>query len=393
MINWLSLSLTDWQRRPLRMSLTTAGVAIAIAALWSLLAFQQGYQKGIHNDLDRLGAHVLVVPKGCPYDAASIALHGASWPCYLKQEYMQQVQQVDGVATAAPFFMNALYDANGKQIVYNGVQPNLLALKRNWKIEGRFPTRTHDVLLGANIAQELKTSVGKTIPLPGLNTSGKVCGVLAPTQGADDDFFFLPLHDAQKIWGHPKELTHILVRLSDPNKMEGVVSQLRGCDAGLDMNIVPLAHLFQTIQNLVNSTRLLLGCLTFVALLIAGTGVGNAVLMAVAERTREIGVMRATGASRGDIFRLFCLQTLQICLIGSVIGIVFAFATSHFVESWLRARLPFAPQDALIQWNWNTASFCLISAVLLGCLVSLLPAWRAASLSPIHALQKDGGRM
>lgn len=375
------------------MGLTTMGVTIAIAALWSLLAFQQGYQKGIHSELDRLGAHVLVVPKGCPYDAASIALHGASWPCYLKEEYLQQVQRVDGVATAAPFFMNALYDENGKQIVYNGVQPNLLALKRNWQINGHFPIRPGEVLLGANKAEELKASLSKTIRLPGLKQSARVCGILSPTQGADDDFLFLPLPDAQKIWNHPRELTHVLVRLSDPNKMEGVVSALRGCDAGLDMNIVPLAHLFHTIQNLVNSTRLLLGCLTLVALLIAGTGVGNAVLMAIAERTREIGVMRAVSASRGDIFRLFCFETLQICFIGSVLGIAFAFAASHYVETWLRARLPFAPQDALIQWNWNIASLCLLSAILLGCLVSLLPAWHAASLSPINALQKNGGRM
>lgn len=392
-MNWFTLSWADWQRRPLRMSLAMAGVAIAIAALWSLLAFQHGYQSGIRNDLNRLGAHVLVVPKGCPYDAASIALHGASWPCYLKEDYLKQVRAVDGVATAAPFFMNALYDASGKQIVYNGVQPNLLALKRNWKITGRFPTRPGEIMLGAAIAQELKATVGKKLQLPGLKATGTVCGILAPTNGADDGFFFMPLRDAQKIWGHPHELTHVLVRLSDPDKMEGVVSALRGCDAGLDMNIVPLAHLFHTIQNLVNSTRLLLGCLTLVALLIAGTGVGNAVLMAVVERTREIGVMRAVGASRGDIFRLFCLETLQICLLGSTMGIVLAFAASHYVEVWLRNRLPFAPQDALIQWHWGTASLCLMSAVILGCLASLLPAWHAASLSPINALHKNGGRL
>ncbi|MHB8523111.1 MAG: ABC transporter permease, partial [Limisphaerales bacterium] len=83
-MTWLALSLKDWQRRPLRNGVTAAGVAIAVAALFSLLAFQRGYQDGLAHELDRLGAQVLVVPKGCPYDAASIALHGASWPCYLK---------------------------------------------------------------------------------------------------------------------------------------------------------------------------------------------------------------------------------------------------------------------------------------------------------------------
>ena len=243
-MNWLTLSLKDWQRRPLRMALTTAGVAIAVAALWSLLAFQQGYRDGMQGELDRLGAHVLVVPKGCPYDAASIALHGASWPCYLQENYLKQVRAVDGVATAAPIFMNALYDDAGTQIVYNGVEPNLLALKRGWHIDGEFPRRRGEVLLGSEVAARLKAQVGQSIVLPGLKARGTVSGILATTPGADDGFLFVPLADAQRLFGRPRELTHILVRLSDPDKMENVVSTLRGCDAGLSMNVVPLTHLF-----------------------------------------------------------------------------------------------------------------------------------------------------
>src|SRR6266567_3119117 len=109
-MTWIQLSLKEWQRRPLRTCVTTAGVAIAVAALFSLLAFQRGYQQGLHNELDRLGAHVLVVPKGCPYDAASIALHGASWPCYLKERYLGEVRAVTSVTTAAPALMSAVYD-------------------------------------------------------------------------------------------------------------------------------------------------------------------------------------------------------------------------------------------------------------------------------------------
>src|SRR6266480_6092176 len=108
-MTWTKLSLKEWQRRPLRTGVTVAGVAIAVAALFSLLAFQRGYQNGVRGELDRLGAHVLVVPKGCPYDAASMALHGASWPCYLKGSYLEEVRGVTGVATAAPVFMTALY--------------------------------------------------------------------------------------------------------------------------------------------------------------------------------------------------------------------------------------------------------------------------------------------
>src|SRR5678815_5463429 len=101
-MTWLELSLKEWQRRPLRTRVTAAGVAIAIAALFSLLAFQRGYRDGVRGELDRLGAHVLVVPKGCPYDAASMALHGANWPCYLGTNHFQGLASGPGVAIAAP---------------------------------------------------------------------------------------------------------------------------------------------------------------------------------------------------------------------------------------------------------------------------------------------------
>src|SRR5262245_44098322 len=120
-MTWLGLSLKEWQRRPLRTSVTAAGVAIATAALFSLLAFLRGYRDGVHHELDRLGAHILVVPKGCPYDAASMALHGASWPCYLRENHLAQARAVIGIATAAPVFMSAIYDTEQNQSVYVGV--------------------------------------------------------------------------------------------------------------------------------------------------------------------------------------------------------------------------------------------------------------------------------
>src|SRR6185295_2002533 len=135
----LELSLKEWRRRPLRTTVTAAGVAIAIAALFSLLAFQRGYREGVRNELDRLGAHVLVVPKGCPYDAASIALHGANWPCYLKSNYLAEVSGTPGVKSAAPAFMEALTGSNGAQIVYVGIDDRMLALRPNWNIDGTFP--------------------------------------------------------------------------------------------------------------------------------------------------------------------------------------------------------------------------------------------------------------
>ncbi len=387
-MNWFSFTFKNAGRRRARTIVTTLGVAIAIAALFSLLAFERGYERGMRGELDRLGAHILVVPKGCPYDAASIALHGASWPCYLKSAYLKRIQGTGGVETAAPLLMNALYDASGDQATYLGADSSLLRVKRGWHIMGEFPTRPGDCLIGSGVAKKRALGLGQEFALPGLpNARGMVCGVLAETQGADDTFIYLPLPDAQRIFKRPGQLTHILVRLTDPNGVDAVVGELRGCDAGMDMNVVPMAHLFRTIQNLLNSTRLLLACIATVALLIAGAGVSNTILMSVSERTREIGVMRAVGASRGNIFLLTWLDTVLLCVLGGVSGLVIACAASSGVEWWLRERLPFTPSGALVEFEPIVMLCCLASALALGSVAGLLPACRAASLSPIEAMR------
>lgn len=393
-MTWIQLALQNLGRRKLRTAVTTLGVAIAVAALFSLISFQRGYQTGLRDELDRLGAHILIAPKGCPYDAASIALHGASWPCYLKESYLAQVRGTLGVQAAAPLLMNALYDQKtGVQTVYLGADPALLMLKKGWHIEGSFPAKGEECLIGATVAKEKGLKIGQTFSLPGLeNATGQVAGILAPTQGADDTFIFMTLPAAQRLFHRPGQLTHVLVRLTDPNSMEGVVAALRGCDAGLEMNIVPLTHLFRSIQGLVNTTRALLAAVMLVALLAAGAGVSNTVLMAVTERTREIGVLRAVGASSGDIFRLIWLETVQVCLAGGLIGVLIAGLGAPRVEAWLRERLPFAPTGALVHPELSVVLACLLGALLLGSAAGLLPAWRAARLSPMEAI-RTGAKM
>src|SRR6185503_5037603 len=106
--------------------------------------------------------------------------------------------------------------------------------------------------------------------------------------------------------------------------------------------------------------------------------------------TREIGIMRAIGASHADIFRLFWLETLQVCLAGGAYGIALAFLGSRAEETWLRTRLPFAPTGTLIHWQWWIAGVCLACALVLGSAAGLVPAWRASRLAPAQAMRSRG---
>ena len=387
---WLTLAWRNCGRRWVRTLLTVVSVAVGVAALFSLLAFQRGYTRGISGELDRLGAHVLVVPKGCPYDAASIALHGARWPCYLKSAYLQEVESLSTVGQAAPVFMSAVYDDTAQQCVYAGVTPEILALKKSWHLQGRFPA-AGELLVGSDAAARRGWKPGLSVALPGLEGAhGRVAGLLAPTGGADDTFIYMPLTDAQRQFKHPAELTHILVRLRDTDELDQAIAQMRNCGSAGEMNVIPLTHLFRTIQSLVNSTRLLLGSVVLVTLLIAAAGVSNTMFMAVLERTQEIGTMRALGASTGDMFRLFWLETVQVSLVGGLIGIAIAFGGARGLESWLRSQLPFAPTGTLIHWEWWVAAACMGAVLLLGTGAGLLPAWRAARMVPMEAIRAEG---
>jgi putative ABC transport system permease protein len=97
-MRWFYLSYKNLVRRPTRSVLTVLGVAIAIAVLYSLFQFQQGYQERLKGELGALGAQVMVVPKGCPYEAATIALHGGKWPRYMDESLLDKVKANPGVA-------------------------------------------------------------------------------------------------------------------------------------------------------------------------------------------------------------------------------------------------------------------------------------------------------
>src|SRR5439155_23250664 len=119
----------------------------------------------------------------------------------------------------------------GGQAVYVGAHPDLLALKRAWRIDGRFPQASGEVLLGSEVAREHRVRAGQTFALPGLSGGpgilpvgalphrqdawATVSGVLRPTGGSEDLFIHMPLADAQRMFHRPGQLTHVLVRLRD----------------------------------------------------------------------------------------------------------------------------------------------------------------------------------
>lgn len=394
-MNWTAIALKNILRRPIRSILTVAGVAVAVAMLFNLLEFQRGYEEGLRSELADLGAHIMIVPRGCPYEAATIVLHGGKWPRYMDEEWYELVRGKEGIEASTAIIMDAIIRDGGREnLIYIGIDDDYPNLRQSWEYqEGGWFSDPDTVILGSSTARIMGLGVGDTMTIeeePRVPaTDLTVAGVLERTNTQDDGLIFLPQATLQRIFGLEDKLVVILVRVEDVMRTDEVAAALREAsdraDAG--MNIFPLSEMLGTLTSLMSSTRVFVLAIVAVAFVIGGVGVLTTILMAVYERTREIGMMKAMGAGRRDVFRLVWLETLFTTLAGGFIGIGLALLSGRGVVALLRAVLPHTPTDFAIGVSGETLAICIGVSVVLGVIAGTWPAWRASSISPMTAIR------
>ena len=386
-MQWFYLGFKNLARRPTRTILTVLGVAIAIAVLYSLFEFQRGYQSRLKGELGALGAHIMVVPKGCPYEAATIALHGGRWPRYMDEDLLDKVKANPGVAQAAGVIMDAVFAPGNKNVIMLGIDEDYMKLRPAWKIHGSWFTSDSSVILGATVAEEAGLKPGDLWTVPDKNVTLRVSGVLGRTNTQDDGFTFMPRKTLQRISGLEGKLVLILIKARQVDKTEDLVASLKASE--VDMNVFPLSELLGTISALMASTRVFVSAIIFIAIILGGVGVLNTVLMAVFERTREIGMMKAMGGSRGDVFKLVWAETILATVAGGIAGVAIAVGSARLVEALIRGMIPYAPEGSLIGFSPVTLIACIGLSLVLGLLAGFYPAYRAASIKPIEAIKTE----
>jgi putative ABC transport system permease protein len=370
-----------------RTAITLASVIVAVAVLFTLLSFNKGYDKALKTQLQGMGIHMLVVPVGCPYEAASLVLKGGKIPNYLPGSVLAQVDSIPQIEIAAPGFMSGIVrPEEGRTDIYLGVDSTILKLKNWWKLKGAFPTKPNEMLLGYDVTLIEQSHAGDQIYVPEKDATFDVVGELAPTGTEDDGFFYIPLATAQSMFDHPDQLTSIMIRLKDPADAPVVAAKL-GAIKGAE--VVTMGELLGTMMNLMGSAKALLLSIVLIVIVISALGVLNTVLMSVFERTREIGVMRATGAGKTHVFILVWLECLMLSLIGGAGGLVVAVFGSRLIEGIIKRFLPLAPKGSVVSLDPNT--FLLVLAFVLGIAIvaGFYPALRAARAKPIEALRSE----
>jgi putative ABC transport system permease protein len=153
--------------------------------------------------------------------------------------------------------------------------------------------------------------------------------------------------------------------------------------------VVTLTEMMGTFLNLVGTVRTLLFSIALVAITISGLGVFNTLLGAVVERSNELCILRAIGASRFQILGLIATEALLLASIGSLSGILLAFLAGHGLENLVKQIVPLAPVESLMVPNLAILIQTALLGTAMGVLGGLYPAWRASRLYPAEALKAE----
>jgi putative ABC transport system permease protein len=364
-------------------------VALSTALLLGTLSLHAGYVRALDSTIDRMGYQVLVSAKGCPYEAASLMMRGGNVPMYIDEPIFDTILADPDVLEATRIFMQGMKAGTANQdMVFMGVDEHYRRLKPWMTVQrGKWFTGDHaaEAILGFNAAQTLGLNVGDRIPVGTSHEPLVICGVFDRTGTQEDGMVFLPLRFSQELFDKKAKLTSVGVRLKSLDQIQGFMRRMFDLP---QVQPVTMTQFRDTVLEFVGTSRLLLLLSALVAAVIGCLGVLNAMTMSVAERMREFGVMKAVGASPGNLFALTILETSCLGLMGGILGMGITAAAGFGIESLLRSYVPFAPPGRLIVLEPLISAGSLAAALLLALVAGVYPAMRAACVRPARVFRE-----
>lgn len=413
---YAGLAVKNLRRRPIRTALTVAGIALAVAVAVSLGGFTLGYRGAIDRSIEMLGFQVMIMAKGCPYEAATMMLKGGTGLLYLPSQIHQKVKDDPALLSITPIFVGVaqkeaggIRDEGGERTftVLNGIDvASFLKMKPWLKFQAGpgydgakwFSQGQGDgIVLGYEIAEYEQRRVGDTFyatitpygRTEPIRKEFKVMGVLERTGTQDDGTVFLPIEEAQAVFARPGQLTILGLKLKAFNAVSMREFEAKWLKLP-EVQVVSLQQVKTTLVSLVATAQTMIAAVAVIAVIVALIGVINTILMSVYERTGEIGILKALGARRGDIFQLVWLETLFLCLVGSLVGSLGAWVGSGLVEAAIQSLVNLGVSGSIVRITPGVLGWAVAGSIALGFFAGLYPAWRASSMRPVEAIREGG---
>jgi putative ABC transport system permease protein len=392
----------------LRSALTLLGVLVGVFSIIVVMTAMRVLQQNIENDLSQLGAHTFQIRKwpavyfGGPegfekfWRRKNISFaHGRT--------VMDKATLALNVGLESGFWngeVSSRYEKSPPNVNLTGATPGGFPA-RNWSIgEGRGLIETDvdsakDVcVLGFKLAQLLfphGSALGESVKADGINYT--VVGVLeekgAALGGDQDNFVVIPLTAGLNRYGAIWRSLSILVQARDQESYDDTVEQVRGILRAIrkvqpgaedDFEVFSNDSLIEQFKSFTLTVRMGVAVISSIALVAAGIGIMNIMLVSVTERTREIGIRRAVGAKKRNIMTQFIMEAIVLCEVGGAVGVLLGIAGGN-VAAYFFEVPPVIPVD------WVIIGLLICSFV--GIVFGTYPAYKAANLDPIDSLRYE----
>lgn len=382
-MNLRGLAWKNLRRRKSKALFTGFGIFLGIATFVGLSSLTASMEDSVREKLDRFGANILITPKTeqLSLGFGDVTLAGATVAhARLTQadaDRIHTIKLTERIRAAVPYFLFAA-DASGSNLVWMGLPPAEMAMARPWwKVVGAEVPASGEVILGAEAASLLDKGPGGT--LESGNRVFRVAGVLEPTGEKEDSMVVADIADVRFLAGVPDGVSFIEVAaLCQACPIEEIVKQLEAGMPGAKVSAI--RSVVAARQEAVDQFRRLGLVVSGLVLLVGGLMVFLTVMGSVSERTREIGVLRAIGFRRVDLFALLFYEAGWVSLIASTVGAGVGLLAGRFAGPLF--GIEHAGSLSLTP-GWQG----ILIGLLLGILGTIPPARRAAALPPTEAIR------
>ena len=386
----------------LRSLLTMLGIIIGVAAVIALVSIGNGVKQDIEDSISSLGSNLLVVMPGAPRTPGVRPSQGSMKS--LKISDYEAIAKLEGVKAASPMTNGSyvvIYQNKNWTTSVAGVNANFQDVN-NWTMtSGRFfsdknvQNRERVAVVGQTVVKNLfadEDPVGKEIRVK--NIPFRVIGVLKSkgngTMGNDqDDTVLIPYTTSMERVEGIDYLRMVYVVSKDDEGIDRLQADIENLlrvrhnikDTNLDdFNIQNMKSIMETVAQTTGTFTLFLGAVAAISLVVGGIGIMNIMLVSVTERTREIGVRKALGATYSVIVTQFLIEAVVISLMGGFIGIAFGIGASKVIGM-------VSGMSTIVSVPTIIMSFAFSMAI--GLIFGIYPARKAAKLNPIDALHYE----
>jgi len=340
---WFSIAWRNVKMRKLRTALSAMSVAVGVAMIIGLLSLTAGMGETLRGGLRGLtGADIVVYNASRPGAFGGLG-RGFAVPRLLDYSAVSsEILRIPGVYAVSPV-LSFPTSISGSRITVYGVDASTFSeVSSLTLVEGRFISGPGEAVVGKELADELNLGLGSQIVIT-YNTSSQtfsVVGIFEAGNPFQEYAVYIPLEDAWSLTELYGYVSQIQIKCTDPSVVSSVAESIR--------SLFPELGVFTPTQILQSATQLIQSWNTFflsiglIALTAGGFAVMNTMFMNVAERMREIGILKSMGAKSFDVFILFILEALLIGAIGAVTGILGGVALSYYIPAIL-PRIPGTP--------------------------------------------------